>query len=164
MVFGDKPVELAIRGRRPVLTVQVDRSFHSVVELPAQDGRFALTVDGQTYSGWRYAMGEHVHIRLVGRTFIVARAQGAAGSGPSGKSSSELRGDMPGTLVAIHAEAGQAVKAGDRLVTIESMKLQLTLVAPRDGVVRQIHLPPNTSFERGALLVSLEPQPAAPKA
>ena len=70
---------------------------------------------------------------------------------------------MPGTVIAIHTEVGAEVKAGDKLITIESMKLQVGLVASRDGVIEGIHVPAETAFDRGALLISLVPL-AAPEA
>ena len=73
---------------------------------------------------------------------------------------------MPGTVISHHSEVGAEVKAGDRLITIESMKLQVSLVAPRDGVIEKFHVPAETAFERGALLVSFvtETPAEAPKA
>ena len=54
----------------------------------------------------------------------------------------------------------------DKLVTIESMKLQVGLVAPRDGTIAAIHVPAETAFDRGALLISFVAlaAPEAPKA
>ena len=150
-------VPLTIAARKPALAIEIDGIAHSVVELPAGDGRFTLIVDGKTYSGWRYAARDQIHVRLGGRTYIVDNV-GSAGAGAQGAANSEIRADMPGTLVAAHVTADQAVKAGERLVTIESMKLQLTLISPRDGIVAAVHVAPNTAFEKGALLVSLVPQ------
>ena len=64
---------------------------------------------------------------------------------------------MPGTLVAHHVEIGAEVALGARLVTIESMKLQVTIAAPRAGVVARLHVAEGATFERGAVLVSLAP-------
>jgi 3-methylcrotonyl-CoA carboxylase alpha subunit len=57
-------------------------------------------------------------------------------------------------VVAVHCNAGQAIKAGDKLLTIESMKLQMTLVASYDAIVERIHVAQAAVFERGATLVS----------
>jgi biotin carboxyl carrier protein len=70
----------------------------------------------------------------------------------------EIRASMPGVVVAVQCESGQAVKTGDKLLTLESMKLQMTIVALRDATVQQVHVTPAAVFERGALLVSLVPE------
>ena len=43
---------------------------------------------------------------------------------------------MPGTVVAVHVADGATVAAGDRIVTIEAMKMEHPVIAPHDGVVR----------------------------
>ena len=63
---------------------------------------------------------------------------------------------MPGTVVSIHCAVGDSVTSGQKLVTIESMKLQISMVAPRDGKVAAVNAAPNTTFERGTVLVALE--------
>jgi urea carboxylase len=45
---------------------------------------------------------------------------------------------VSGSVWKIAAVLGQAVKAGDTLVTVESMKMELPVTAPMDGVVRQV--------------------------
>jgi acetyl-CoA/propionyl-CoA carboxylase biotin carboxyl carrier protein len=43
---------------------------------------------------------------------------------------------MPGAVVAVHAADGDVVATGDRLVTIEAMKMEHPVVAPHGGIVR----------------------------
>jgi len=45
---------------------------------------------------------------------------------------------MPGTIASIAVEAGQNVNSGDILVTIEAMKMETTIVAPRGGQIEEI--------------------------
>ena len=119
--------------------------------------QFSITMDGIRYRGWRCSAGDDIQVRLNGRTFTVhcVRRQRAAG-GAQGQE--EIRASMPGVVVAVHAAAGQAVKSGDQLLTLESMKLQMTIVASHEGVVEQVHVQPAAVFERGALLVSFATQ------
>ena len=42
---------------------------------------------------------------------------------------------MPGTVVAVHVHDGSKVQAGDRIVTIEAMKMEHATAAPHAGVV-----------------------------
>jgi acetyl/propionyl-CoA carboxylase alpha subunit len=95
-----------------------------------------------------------VHVRLGGRTFIVSCADPELEAAARDRQQHESRADMPGVVVAVHCEAGQAVACGDKLITIESMKLQATLLASHEAVVERVHVGPETAFERGAVLVS----------
>ena len=83
----------------------------------------------------------------------VAHHAAGAGSG----SQDVLRAPMPGVVVALSVEEGQAVKEGDILLVIESMKLETAVRAPRDGVIETAHLAVGKSFERDAPLISLAP-------
>jgi acetyl/propionyl-CoA carboxylase alpha subunit len=146
-----------IIARRPHLQVQVGANRHVVDVADAVGQQFSITVDGVTYRGWRCSAGDDLQVRLNGHTYAVhlVRRQHAAGGG---QGQEEIRSSMPGVVVAVHAAAGQAVKTGDKLLTLESMKLQMTVVASHEGVVAQVHVLPEAVFERGALLVSFAPQ------
>jgi len=45
---------------------------------------------------------------------------------------------MPGAIASVAVQAGQPVKAGDVLLTIEAMKMETSIQAPRDGLVEEI--------------------------
>ena len=160
-ILDGRETALDIVGRRPELQVAIDGAARVVQETPHAANAFEIAVDGQVFRGWRYAVGAEVHIRLGGRTFLVQLPEPQSKAHAHGRGDDEIRAEMPGTMIAVHCAPGQDVHSGDRLVTMESMKLQLTLAAPRDGVIEAVHVPPETAFERGALLVSLVPIAAA---
>jgi acetyl/propionyl-CoA carboxylase alpha subunit len=166
MLLNERDVALDIVARRPALRIRRDEAVYAVAEQPAPHGAFALTIDNRVFTGYRAIVGDEVYVRIGARTFIVGLPQAQLRAHAHSAADDEIRADMPGTVIAHHAEAGQAVKAGDRLITIESMKLQVSLVAPRDAVIEKYHVAGETAFERGALLVSFlaETLPEAPKA
>jgi acetyl/propionyl-CoA carboxylase alpha subunit len=149
--------EVQISARRPQLRVRVAESEHVLGATDAEGARFSITVDGVVYRGWRCVSGEDLQVRLNGHTHTVhfIRRERAAGAG---EGQEEIRASMPGVVVAVHTSPGQAVKAGDKLLTLESMKLQMTIVATHEGTVAQVHVAPEAVFERGALLVSFARQ------
>jgi propionyl-CoA carboxylase alpha chain len=56
-----------------------------------------------------------------------------------------LLSPMPGLLVQVAVQAGQAVRAGERLAVIEAMKMENVVVATHDGVVAKIVATPGES-------------------
>jgi acetyl-CoA/propionyl-CoA carboxylase biotin carboxyl carrier protein len=58
----------------------------------------------------------------------------ADAAGPAAAAHPELRAPMPGAVVAVHAAHGARVRAGERIVTIEAMKMEHPVIAPHDGV------------------------------
>ena len=53
-------------------------------------------------------------------------------------SGTQVKAPMPGSILAVKASAGQAVKAGDVIVVLEAMKMENDIVAPCDGTIKEI--------------------------
>ncbi|ODS99576.1 MAG: pyruvate carboxylase [Lautropia sp. SCN 69-89] len=60
---------------------------------------------------------------------------------------------MPGMVVTVAVKAGQAVRAGDPLVSIEAMKMETQIRAERDGTVRAVHVRPGETVSAHDLLL-----------
>jgi 3-methylcrotonyl-CoA carboxylase alpha subunit len=73
-----------------------------------------------------------------------------AGSGDSVKS------PMPGVVIKIVAEVGQEVKKGDVLIVVEAMKMENSLIAPRDGVIKTIIVKTGDQVDGSTSLILLE--------
>ena len=71
-------------------------------------------------------------------------------------SSNALTAPMPGKIIAVNAKTGDNVKAGDPLIVMEAMKMEMTLEAPRDGVVAEVTAAVDALVTDGELLLSLE--------
>lgn len=63
--------------------------------------------------------------------------------------------DIPGTVVAIAVEIGDVVTAGQKLVTVEAMKMEHPAAAAVDGTVEHIHVEVGQYVEAHTVLVTL---------
>ncbi|TLP44959.1 pyruvate carboxylase [Cohaesibacter sp. CAU 1516] len=63
---------------------------------------------------------------------------------------------MPGVVASIGVQAGQKVKAGDLLLTIEAMKMETGIHAERDATVKAVHVAPGGQIDAKDLLVEFE--------
>jgi 3-methylcrotonyl-CoA carboxylase alpha subunit len=63
---------------------------------------------------------------------------------------------MPGRVVVVRAKAGDLVRAGEEMLVIEAMKMELSLKAPRDGTVAEVRAIAGDFVEADAVLVTLE--------
>ena len=75
-------------------------------------------------------------------------AQGAAGS-------VEVNATVPGKVLNIPAHIGDTLKAGDPIVVLESMKMEIPVVAPQDGTVASINVTAGQQIESGDLLATM---------
>ena len=69
---------------------------------------------------------------------------------------SQLRSPMPAVVLAISAEVGQTVVAGDALCVIEAMKMEITLSAERAGVVSKVHVGLGDALALDAVIIEFE--------
>ena len=77
-------------------------------------------------------------------------------AGPAGAAGSiRVEAVAAGKVFKIDAAVGQAVKSGDPVVTIEAMKMEIPVVAPKDGTVASINVAVGDAIEAGALLATL---------
>jgi pyruvate carboxylase len=63
---------------------------------------------------------------------------------------------MPGKVSSVPVRAGQSVHAGERLLSIEAMKMETAVYSPRDGAVAEVLVAPGTVVEARDLLVILK--------
>jgi biotin carboxyl carrier protein len=64
---------------------------------------------------------------------------------------------MPGSVLAVHAADGDAVAAGDPVVTLEAMKMEHAVVAPVDGRIADLRVATGEQVTRGQVLGIVEP-------
>jgi pyruvate carboxylase len=65
---------------------------------------------------------------------------------------------MPGLVVSLPVAPGEQVTAGQKLCTLEAMKMETTVYAERAGRVAEVLVKPGTQVEAGDLLVRFETQ------
>ena len=82
-----------------------------------------------------------------------AAPKAAAPAGAAG--SVKVAAPMPGKILGVKANPGQAVKKGDVIVILEAMKMENEIVAPQDGTIASINVATGDSVEAGATLATL---------
>jgi acetyl/propionyl-CoA carboxylase alpha subunit len=122
------------------------------------DGEAVVTVDGRTHRVRVAARGGRIWVHAGGRAWEVRPVEAADALGHGGASADTVLAAMPGTVVSVAAAPGDAVAAGDTIMVIESMKLETTITAPRDGAVAETGYAVGDTFDKGAMLVRLAPE------
>ena len=73
----------------------------------------------------------------------------------TGAGSIQVKAGAAGKVFKIVGSVGQSVKAGDAVVIIEAMKMEIPVVAPEDGTVASIDVAVGDPIEAGAVLATL---------
>lgn len=68
----------------------------------------------------------------------------------------QIGATMPGTILKVVVSKGSPIKRGDHLLITEAMKMETTVQAPKDGVVKEIYVKEGDSISTGDLLIEIE--------
>ena len=83
------------------------------------------------------------------------KAAPKAAASAAGAVSVKVSAAVPGKVVKIVASVGQSVKAGDSVVIVESMKMEIPVVAPQDGTIASIDVAEGAAVENGDTLATM---------
>lgn len=129
------------------------------------DGRDWLTIGTRTVPVVIAQRGDDVFVHIEGEAhalrYLHPLDRLAAQAG--GSAEDNIRAPMPGSIVSVSVKAGDAVVKGQTLLVMESMKMETTIAAPRDGVIQSVNYEKAQTFDRDALLLtlaSLSPNPS----
>ncbi len=84
------------------------------------------------------------------------RSYAARGTGHHSAHDGDILSPMPGRIIAVEVAAGQTVTKGQKLLTLEAMKMEHSLTAPFDGVVAELNAEAGAQVQVEALLVRIE--------
>ena len=122
-----------------------NRSFEAVVE--EREDSWEVLVRGELYS---------VTVQDE-RAYRLAKARG---SETTVHGEAVIKSPMPGIIIATPIPPGGQVQKGDKVIILESMKMENELRAPRDGVVGRVHVQPGDSVEKDQVLAVITDSPA----
>ncbi len=152
------PFMLAVRRQSDDrVTVTVDgRSIDVRVQAGLEPEELLLEIDGHLLPHAVVSRGNETHVAIPGagslRVEFVSRFEKQSAADMSGC----YRAPMTGRVIEVSVQAGATVRAGERMVTIESMKMEHVTVAAADGLVRRIHTEVGAVVAQGVVLVEID--------
>lgn len=72
----------------------------------------------------------------------------------------QIVSELVGSIAAVHVVVGQQVQAGEELVLMESMKMEIPLLAEAAGTVTHVHVTPGDVVQEGDVVVVLARGPS----
>ena len=110
---------------------------------------YNITVNGVTYT---------VSVEEVSGAAAPASAPAPApapAAAPAAAGATEVKSPMPGTILDVKVQAGQAVKAGQLLMVLEAMKMENEILAAADGTVAAVNVSKGSTVETGTVLCTM---------
>ena len=156
----------SLAGQEVTLKVLVDGQEIELSITAAGNGLgWCRTSGGRTHRFLLARVGDELHLWLDGYLFVYERVDvGPLDARRPARQDQAAAGDdilapMPGTVAEILVQVGDQVEPGQTVMIIESMKMELTVTAHRDGGVKQIPVEQGSQVEKGMRLLELEDQP-----
>ena len=153
---GKDKVSLSVHFRTNGFILEMAGSNLSASGAYDEDGSLVATLGGRKLKGMVHHLGDEIVVDVLGEIqTLILDSPAASLEGHEGVSGS-LAAPMPGRVAAVAVLAGDAVKIGDPLIVLEAMKMEHTIAAPADGVVKEIFFVLNDRVEEGVTLLSLD--------
>jgi biotin carboxyl carrier protein len=159
-------VEVVINGRAARLDVDANKLRYQpegaeVLERdfsiePMYPGSYSVLIEGRSYD----VVAAGGEVRVNGRVFHVevfdpremrGRKNAAAGEGRQ-----NIAAMMPGKVVRVLVQQGDAVEAGQGLVVVEAMKMQNEMKSPKAGRVIEVKTRADATVAAGEVLMVIE--------
>ncbi len=133
--LGPQQYRVEVNGAR--IQAKIDRlgPFESRLTVFGRSFRIVSVVEGLTYQ-----------IEVDGVAHRIHRGDGGVVHAPA-----------PAVVVSILVKPGDVVAVGDRLAVLEAMKMEMQVVAPCSGTVREVMTIPNVQVDTGAPLLQIDP-------
>ena len=122
---------------------------------PLGAGRFLVSDGSRQRVAYAAHSGGATWVFLDGEVAVIGSASGTVRTAAADEQAS-LAAPMPATVVAIAVQPGQKVSAGDVLIRLEAMKMELPIRSPRDATVVAIKCREGELVQPGVPLLELE--------
>jgi len=150
---GDVPHGL--RGFR----LNSERMAHARFLVDGTERELALDVEAPFhYHGFLRWVGDGDGIAFFeeGEAYRLGPAFRRGSSGGAAGTDGAIVSPMPGKIIALAVRQGEAVSKGQKLLTLEAMKMEHSLTAPFDGIVAELGAAEGAQVSEGALLARIE--------
>ena len=124
---------------------------------PLSNGAYRVTDGTRSWTAYAAGPADARWVFIDGRVYLIDAAH--RGTGRLKKRSDDpgaLAAPMPATVVTVNVEPGQRVAAGDVLIMLEAMKMELPVKAPRDATVKAVACRQGELVQPGVPLLELE--------
>jgi len=137
-------------------TCRIDSGQSSVVARPGhRDGtRVTLILADRVVSVRIVPDGAGLHVIHEGRSYSVVLPDHTVEDGETGSALTHVTAPLPGKVVKALVRSGDAVERGAALVVLEAMKMELSVEAPRQGIVDAVPIAEGDQVVEGAVLVT----------
>ena len=149
---GDKGIAF-LKGESPLMVRKLSEMEEEKVSKTS--GIYTVIVDGEKFVVEIAEGNVEVKPEAEAKKEVeIVEEQESKGEAAGGMT--EIKSAVPGNVWKILVNPGDKVKAGDKIMILESMKMEIDIPAPKDGVIAHIAVKVNDTVEEGQVLATME--------
>ncbi len=134
--------------------------------IPIGDNQFHILQNGKTYQAKLLTAdynskslsleinGNKYDLTIADQYDLLVKKMGLSTGGA--QKIKNVKAPMPGLILDILVEPGQAISKGDQLLILEAMKMENVLKAEGDGVVKSVEVKKSAAVDKGQVLIEME--------
>jgi biotin carboxyl carrier protein len=155
---GELEIEIVARDGARVAAMVGGREIDATLQ-PTSDGAAIITIAGRRYRTAAVQTRAGAIVAVGPSTFEFTAIEEGTRRHGRGLAAPEVTAPMPGKVLKVLVSEGQAVEAGQALVVIEAMKMETTLAAESEALIKRIRVSAGQMVDHGAVLIELSPAP-----
>lgn len=118
------------------------------------NGTYTVIVDGQQYNV--QIVDGNANVQSVTPVASAAAVAAPVAAPVATANANAICAELPGSVFKLVASVGDSVNAGDKIMILEAMKMEIDVLAPRAGKVTSISVAPNDKIVAGQVLAIVE--------
>ena len=162
--IAENHIEIELREQGSQIFATVNGHAYELERVSSTGDGFLLSQQGRVYDcrvAGQIESGATLDVTVGPRRYSVTltdpkKLRSALGAGAHGEGAARIVAPMPGKVVRLLVEAGEAVDAGSGVVVVEAMKMQNEMKSPKAGTVISLNVESGATVNAGDLLAVIE--------
>lgn len=157
LAIGETETSLSVRSKDPSFyTVQIGEESVEL-RIVAHDGtHMVINSGGKHYVSQAYLDGETLYATIDGDSFTTSNLLMRNAAGDETGDGSRVTAPMHGKVIEVFVKKGDVIASGDRLATIEAMKMQHEILATVDGTVEDVLVAAEAQVAADDLIIAID--------
>ena len=155
ITFDSQTLEINPSGDNYIASVNGKIASIQILRADALRGRMDLLIDGKRVTAYVSSDMAKRWVTINGHTLMLTKTSGAK-QGVRHEHAGGLIAPMPGQVRSVSVSAGDVVKKGQSLLTMEAMKMEIRIQALKDGKVKSDFAAQGQTVEREQILIEME--------
>jgi biotin carboxyl carrier protein len=156
---GKSNVSEVIIGSNSYL-VEIAHLSENKITIKAKEGIFKAFISHDNFGNAFVSCNGHI-FNLHRSDLLIKEDVYTGIDGPGGTVSNLIFSPMPGKVIKVNTEAGNSVVKGDLLMIVEAMKMENSIVSPRDAVIEKVNIKVGDMVDGNTPLIHLQSEETA---